>query len=252
MSEGFIVRRGGGGGIPVGNPVIHVTTPTGSTVTLSKSGSAITIPASQKHVNGADATLDDWYYSIPSPSSSETWTVSAAKTGETTTSTTVTVASGSKKWYDVELSFSMDIIKAGVVISPFEAAMLPGYTEGGKSGSYYRIHQTDGTSSRGGVATFGPIPETTKQYTSLVCEFYNLKLPSSSYRVYLGVVNKPADEQPFEKPSTNVSKKGESTTPFTLTLDVSGITLDGLYPVVYFTEGDNDYSECNIMKMYLN
>lgn len=248
----FVVSGGSGGGLPAGRPIIHVTTPAGSSVTLAKSGTSIAIPASQKRTNGADAALEDWYYSIPSPSSSETWTVSAAKTGETTASATITVASGSKKWYDVVLSYNLDIIKAGNVISPFAAAVLPGYTEGGKSGSYYRIHQLTGTASRGGVATFGPIPETTKQYTSLVCEFYNLKLPSSSYRVYLGVASKSADIQPFEKPSTNVSKKGESASPFTLTLDVSGITLEGLYPAIWFTEGNNDYSECNISKMYLN
>ena len=102
MSEAFIVRRGGTGGMSANNAVIHVNAPLGSTVTFSKGGVITkTINPGNAHTN-IDGKTADYYYAI-NASAYGTWTMTASKTGETSVSETVTVSAA--KEYDVNLQY---------------------------------------------------------------------------------------------------------------------------------------------------
>lgn len=101
MSDAFITRRGGGGGLSVLGAVLHVNAPVGSTITLAKGGVTVKVlDASKGHTNAGDSSLADWYYSVSSSNYGE-WTVTATKDAESA-SKTVTV--NSNKQYDVAIA----------------------------------------------------------------------------------------------------------------------------------------------------
>ena len=80
----------GSGGLSVNSAVLRITAPVGSTITLTKGGVTVAMLAATKgHTNASDTTLADWYYSISSGNYGS-WTVTAAKDGESA-SETVTV-----------------------------------------------------------------------------------------------------------------------------------------------------------------
>ena len=93
---------GGGGGLSPNSAVIHVTAPVGSTISFAKGGVVAKVFGPDKsHVNSADASLADWYYSV-SQNNYGTWTVTATL-GTDTASDTVTIDSNEQ--YDLMLSF---------------------------------------------------------------------------------------------------------------------------------------------------
>ena len=101
MSEAFLTRRGGSGGLSPNNAVIHVKAPVGSTVTFAKGGVTVKVlDASKGHAN-VDGESADYYLSVSSGNYG-TWTVTATL-GTETTSDTVTVDAA--KQYDVTLSY---------------------------------------------------------------------------------------------------------------------------------------------------
>lgn len=72
---------GGGGGLSPNSAVIHVTAPVGSTISFAKGGVVAKVLGPEKsHVNSADASLADWYYSV-SQNNYGMWTVTAEKDG---------------------------------------------------------------------------------------------------------------------------------------------------------------------------
>ena len=134
MSEAFIVRRGGSGGLSAGGAVLHITAPAGSTITLKKGDVTVaTLAAARGHTNASDTTLADWYYAIVSTNYGS-WTATAARDGETA-SRTVTVDSA--KQYDVFLAYNIYLIRDGVLDSNVNATF--GATSGAKSGNNYVI-----------------------------------------------------------------------------------------------------------------
>lgn len=104
----FVV--GGGGGLSPGSAVIHVTAPVGSTISFSKGGVVAKVLGPEKsHVNAADSTLADWYYSV-SPNNYGTWTVTGAL-GTSTGSKNVTITSNRE--YGVTIQYQFWIHKVG-------------------------------------------------------------------------------------------------------------------------------------------
>lgn len=87
MSDAFLVRRGGSGGLSPNGAVIHVTAPVGSTISFAKGGVVAKVLGPEKsHVNADYNTLADWYYSVSS-SNYGTWTVTATLSGNTASKT---------------------------------------------------------------------------------------------------------------------------------------------------------------------
>lgn len=102
MSDAFILRAGGGGGLSVNAAILHVRAPTGSTITLSKNNVVVKVLGPEKsHVSADDTTFAEWYYAISS-SNYGTWTVTATL-GTDIASDTVTIDSNEQ--YDLELSY---------------------------------------------------------------------------------------------------------------------------------------------------
>lgn len=102
MSDAFLVRRGGSGGLSPNSAVIHVTAPAGSTISFAKGGVVAKVLGPDKsHVKASDNSLAEWYYAI-SPINYGEWTVTASLSGDTA-SDTVTISTN--KQYDLELSY---------------------------------------------------------------------------------------------------------------------------------------------------
>lgn len=109
MSEALIVRRGGTGGMPLSNAIIHAKAPYGSTVTFSKGGVVVkTIGPDKAHANN-DGVYADYYLSVSANNYGE-WTV-AATDGTHTTSETVTVSVARE--YDVMLRYILYLFNNG-------------------------------------------------------------------------------------------------------------------------------------------
>ena len=101
---------GGGGCLSPNNAVIHVTAPVGSTITFSKGGVvAKVLPPEKSHINAADSTMADWYFSVSS-NNYGTWIV-VASLNEDTGSETITI--DSNKEYDITLTYSLYLFKSG-------------------------------------------------------------------------------------------------------------------------------------------
>lgn len=102
MSDAFILRAGGGGGLSVNAAILHLQAPIGSTITLSKNNVVVKVLGPEKsHVNADGPTVADWYYSVSS-SNYGTWTVTATLSGSTA-SDTVTIDSNEQ--YDLSFSY---------------------------------------------------------------------------------------------------------------------------------------------------
>lgn len=101
----------GKGDLSPDNAVIHVTAPAGSTITFSKGEVIVkTLGPEKSHVNANNNTFADWYYTVNS-SNYGSWTVTASRSGYTT-SKTITVSAANQ--YDVSLRYDIEIIKQGV------------------------------------------------------------------------------------------------------------------------------------------
>ena len=109
MSLTLNMVGGGGGKLKNTDAVLVVTVPTGSTVTATKGGTTLT---PTMWVKAADNTLDCAIFSIPASKFDSTtpWTVTATLENDSA-SDTVTVNAANE--YDIELSFSIYLFKAG-------------------------------------------------------------------------------------------------------------------------------------------
>lgn len=151
MSEAFIVRRGGSGGLSANAAVLHVTAAAGSTVSLAKGGVVVKVLGpGMAHVRSSDSTLADWYYAV-SPANYGSWTVTATLGTDTQS---VTVAISDNKQYDVDL-YTFYVYNQGNTYG----SRTGGYTQAHSSGSiatfetgYISIHQI-ATSGRGLLLT---------------------------------------------------------------------------------------------------
>lgn len=102
MSDAYLVRRGGSGGLSANAAVLHVKAPAGCTVSFAKGGVvAKVLGPGKSHVNSADSSFADWYY-VVTPGNFGSWTVTGANS-EGSISQTVTV--NAVKQYDVTVSF---------------------------------------------------------------------------------------------------------------------------------------------------
>lgn len=101
MSEGMIIRRGGGASLKATDALLRVQAPAGSTVTISK---GTTTKTDLGHENADDHTLYDYYFIIHQSQfdSVNPWTVTATLGSNTATSTVVV---DSADEYDVVLSY---------------------------------------------------------------------------------------------------------------------------------------------------
>lgn len=101
----------GGGGPSASDAILTVTVPTGSTVTMTKSGVTLTptmwVQAANNTLNCALFVIAPAQFSATTP-----WTVTATLG---TDSATDTVLINSNKRYDVELDYSLHIVRSGVV-----------------------------------------------------------------------------------------------------------------------------------------
>lgn len=109
MSLTLNMVGGGGGGLSSTDALLRVQAPAGSTVTITKGS---TTKTDQGHENADDSTVYDYYFIIHQSQFDSTtpWTVTATL-GTQTASDTVTVNAANE--YDIELSFSIYLFKAG-------------------------------------------------------------------------------------------------------------------------------------------
>lgn len=109
MSEALIVRRGGTGGMPLSNAIIHAKAPYGSTVTFSKGGVVVKTIGPDKAHSNSDGEYADYYLSI-SASNYGSWTMAATRSG-LTDSKTITVNAAQQ--YDVLLRYIQYLFEDG-------------------------------------------------------------------------------------------------------------------------------------------
>lgn len=112
MSDAFLVRRGGSGGLSPNSAVIHVTALAGSTISFAKGGVVAKVLGPDKsHVKASDSSFAEWYYAI-SPSNYGEWTVTAIRSSDQATeSKNVTVSEN--KQYDLEIIFRFYVFREG-------------------------------------------------------------------------------------------------------------------------------------------
>lgn len=149
-----------GGGISANDAVLLVTVPTGSTVTATKGGVALT---PTMWVTAANPTLDCAIFIIKASlfDAVNPWTVTATL-GTDTASDTVVV--DSNKEYDVELPFTLWLVKNGVLKKALSATNR---MEGVAGAEYYTLSQAAGS---GGCAA-GWLIDKTITYSNLVFVF---------------------------------------------------------------------------------
>lgn len=111
MGEAFLVRRGGSG-LPAHFAVLHVTAPTGSTLTLEKNGAALAVLAPGRgHPNAADNAVSEWHYPV-GPARFGVWTVTAVKNSD---SASKSVEIDSVLQYDLSVHHRFYLIRDGVI-----------------------------------------------------------------------------------------------------------------------------------------
>lgn len=99
MSEGMIIRRGGGASLKATDALLRVQAPAGSTVTISK---GTTTKTDLGHENALDPTMYDYYFIIHQSQfdSVNPWTVTATDGMDTVTETVIIDAADE---YDVQI-----------------------------------------------------------------------------------------------------------------------------------------------------
>ena len=120
MSEGMIIRRGGGASLKATDALLRVQAPAGSTVTITKGSVSKT---DLGHENADDHTVYDYYFIIHQSQfdSQNAWTVTATLSGDTASDTIIIDAADE---YDVELSYRFYIYNLGDEVS----AVTGGYS----------------------------------------------------------------------------------------------------------------------------
>ena len=140
MSDAYLVRRGGSGGLSPNSAVIHVTAPAGSSVSFAKGGVVAKVLGPDKsHVKASDSAFAEWYYAV-SPDNYGEWTVNAIRqSDQETESKTVTISEN--KQYDLEIIFRFYLFREGY-----------GLTSG-----YSISYSTNGGSGAGGSSNLNRI-----------------------------------------------------------------------------------------------
>ena len=190
MSDAFLVRRGGTGGLSPNSAVIHVTAHAGSTISFTKGGViAKTLGPDKSHVRSTDSALADWYYAV-SPGNYGEWTITSTL-DNISKSKTVTV--GENKQYDVILS----------TLYLFNYGAVPEYTftRGGSgsldtSGNYIYLYADTGAESYAEPTTPVDITHYSTLYINVRgastygdgrCKLYISKTFSKSMTAYVSV-----------------------------------------------------------------
>lgn len=109
MSEGMIIRRGGGASLKATDALLRVQAPAGSTVTITK---GTTTKTDLGHENALDPSVYDYYFIIHQSQfdSVNPWTVTATLNGKTATDTVIIDAADE---YDVVLIYQLVIYDNG-------------------------------------------------------------------------------------------------------------------------------------------
>lgn len=200
--------------------VIHVTAPVGSTISFSKGDIVAKVLGPEKsHVNAEDNTLADWYYAV-APSNYGTWTITATR-GLDTASKTVTV--DSNKQYDLELPYSLWLVKDGIALVEPQLIHLEVVPN-----RYYMLKQP------GGV----PCPivawqiNTTVEFSTVTFEFWSEKMEGSTGRCGIsGSVVQLNDINAVN--ATYIASTAIPPIPsnslFTRTVDISNMVTNGKY-----------------------
>jgi len=134
----FVV--GGGSGLPLTKPLIHVNTVSGATVTFSYGGVIVKTLDSSKAFANSDGITADYYFPVPNTGS---WTVTATK-GSTVLTKTVSVSA--VKQYDVSL-VTVYIIKNGVVQDGFTRSNAGGTVTVDSTNGLINLHSAAAASS---------------------------------------------------------------------------------------------------------
>ena len=108
MSRGFIIGAGGEG-LPVHAAVLHVTAPSGSTVSIAKGGVTVKTLDPGKAHSKLDGMKADYYFPI-FPANYGEWTVTAVSD---TKSADKAVTISANQQYDVELVYELALYEAG-------------------------------------------------------------------------------------------------------------------------------------------
>lgn len=155
-----IIFGGSGGALSASDAILAVTVPTGSTVTATKGGVTITPTI---WVTAADPTLDCAIFAISASlfDAVNPWTVTATLVTDTASDTVII---DSNKEYDLELSFTLWLVKNGVLQKALAATNR---FEAVAGADYYTLSQAAGS---GGCAA-GWLIDKTITYSNLVFVF---------------------------------------------------------------------------------
>lgn len=194
MSEGMIIRRGGGASLKATDALLRVQAPAGSTVTISK---GTTAKIDLGHENADDHTLYDYYFIIHQSQfdSVNPWTVTATL-GTSTASSTIIIDAADE--YDVELSYRLYLYNHGTI----ETAISGGLVTGGNYGvTPTRTFNADNFYMRGAGASQSGANGTEvtdnlidiTPYSKLCAVFSALSTTGTTTSAYIGVTSQKAD-----------------------------------------------------------
>ena len=228
MSSLVLALAGGGGQAAFDNTnaILRVQAPSGSNVSISKSG---VTKASVGFITVADSDLTDYYFIIKSSEfNSTSWSISATRGTTESTSGTITIGTGSAgKEYFVQLYYQFWLYNNGneytsVTGGWMERARVTNYTASGTftkdTDNIYCASKSGGSS---GISTTNAIDFT--NYSTL---YFKYKVKSGNLARY-----KIASSLPTSDDGTDLT----ATTSYqTVSVDISNIT--GLQ---YFIIGDN-------------
>lgn len=246
MSDAFLSRRGGAG-LSVNAAVIHVTASVGSTISFSKGGAVIkALGPDKSHINAADNTRADWYYSV-SASSYGTWTVTATL-GEKTASDTVIV--NAPIAYDVFLPYVICLYDNGDVQTPVTGgwSAVPfldtSYYSAGTLDTAYNgttcYLSANGETKQISAVTVNKIDVT--DYNALYIEVSDYTFRGAGYKE-LDLVSTRADAS---SPVAKVSLEGTGT----FSIDVSSIT-GSYYIGLYLNSGTSGACHIGFTRVFL-
>lgn len=232
-----MVGGGGGGGLSPNSAVIHVTAPAGSTISFVKgSVAAKVLGPDNSHVNSADTSLADWYYSVSS-SNYGTWTVTATL-GTDTATATVTI--DSNKQYDLSMAVKW-FIRDGVLVDPLFETF--GNATASQGSGVYTIQTT--SNNTGGIKS---ARVDLSRFATIVldlssgCQSWNgTGAPAVGYGT--GITVLPNDTVAGFTGSTYLNNSIGSITPGKYTVDVSAV--NGPYEVACSVAGSTRLSPIN-------
>ena len=257
MGDALIVRRTiSGGGLKDTDAVLIVTVKTGSTVTATKGGVALTPTI---WVQSADNTMDTAIFAVPASTfDANAWTVTATLGVQTKSATIIIDAA---KEYDLALAYRIYLIRDGVVQNGFAfstsvtyvnsshkgaATAQAGYINLKSDAGYTMVYSTD---AKVDISAFTTVSAHIKLVTSVTNTSLSAKLrgtslfplsvahPNTSTSAALaGYINEYA----------NVTTTGETT----LQLDISALT-EEQYINIAVGGYSSSYGQAYVYDIYL-